>query len=80
MFTINASYLLNWYSIFYLISSVLTFLVLLYMGWRKGYPLLSWILILVTGSLFFIIGTKLPGDDGVPGSIDVQGRRIPTFG
>ena len=59
MFTIKAVYQVNWYSLFYLISSVLTFLILFYMGWRKGYPLLSWILILVTGSLFFIIGTKL---------------------
>lgn len=59
MFAINASYLFDWYSISYLVSSILTFLVLLYMGWRKGYPLFSWILILVTGSLFFIIGTKL---------------------
>ena len=59
MFTIKAVYQVNWYSLFYLISSVLTFLILFYMGWKKGYPLLSWILILVTGSLFFIIGTKL---------------------
>lgn len=49
----------NWYSLFYLISSVLTFIFLLYLGQKKGYPLLSWILILVSGALFFIIGTKL---------------------
>ena len=49
----------NWYAIFYLGSSLLSFLLLLYLGRRKGYPILSWILILVTGALFFIIGTKL---------------------
>lgn len=37
MFTIKASYLLDWYSISYLISSVLTFLILLYFGWIKGH-------------------------------------------
>ncbi|MEE9463828.1 MAG: prolipoprotein diacylglyceryl transferase family protein [Bacteroidales bacterium] len=49
----------NWYSLFYLISSVFTFLFLLYLGMKKGYPILSWTLILVSGALFFIIGTKL---------------------
>jgi prolipoprotein diacylglyceryltransferase len=49
----------SWYLFFYLISSVLTYLFLLYLGWKKGYPLLSWILILVSGALFFIIGTKI---------------------
>ncbi len=59
MFTIKAVYYVDWYSLSYLISSILTFIFLLYLGWKKGYPTLSWILILVTGALFFIIGTKL---------------------
>ena len=59
MFTIKAAYEVNWYSLFYLISSVLTFIFLFYLGWKKGYPIISWILILVSGALFFIIGTKL---------------------
>ena len=59
MFTIDSLHSLNWYSISYLFSNILTFIVLFYLGWRKGYPLLSWILILVSGALFFIIGTKL---------------------
>jgi len=59
MFILNGVNGGNWYSLFYLISSVVTFLFLLYLGMKKGYPLLSWILILVSGALFFIIGTKL---------------------
>ena len=59
MFIINGVNGGNWYSLFYLLSSVLTFLFLLYLGMKKGYPILSWILILVSGALFFIIGTKL---------------------
>ena len=59
MFILNGDNGGNWYSLFYLISSVVTFLFLLYLGRKKGYPLLSWILILVSGALFFIIGTKL---------------------
>jgi phosphatidylglycerol:prolipoprotein diacylglycerol transferase len=61
MLTVYEMKHVNWYSIFYLASSLLPFLLLIYMGRRKGYPLLSWILILVTGALFFIIGTKLTG-------------------
>lgn len=59
MVTINSAYEVNWYSLFYLISSILPFVFLFYLGWKKGYPVLSWILILVTGALFFIVGTKL---------------------
>lgn len=49
----------SWYSSFFLISSVFTFLLRLYLGMKKGYPIQSWILILGSGALFFIIGTKL---------------------
>jgi phosphatidylglycerol:prolipoprotein diacylglycerol transferase len=59
MFTISNVHEVNWYELLYLISSVLTYLFLCYLGWKKGYPMLSWILILVTGALFFIVGTKL---------------------
>lgn len=59
MFTIDAVHGVNWYAISYLVSNVFTFALLLYLGWRKGYSLLSWIPILVTGALFFLIGTKL---------------------
>lgn len=59
LFTIDTVHSLNWYSICYLDSNILTFIVIFYLGWRKGYPLLSWVLILVSGALFFIIGTKL---------------------
>lgn len=59
MFIVNGVNGGNWYSLFYLISSVLTFLFLLFLGIKKGYPILSWTLILVSGALFFIIGTKL---------------------
>ena len=59
MFTIKAVYDVDWYSLIYMISSILTFIFVFYMGWKKGYPTLSWILIIVSGALFFIIGTKL---------------------
>jgi prolipoprotein diacylglyceryltransferase len=59
MFTIDAVHHVNWYALSYLVSHVLTFLILFYLGWKKGYPLTSWILILVSGALFFIIGTRL---------------------
>ena len=59
MFTIAEVHEVNWYSLLYFLSSILTYLSLCYLGWKKGYPMLSWILILVTGALFFIIGTKL---------------------
>jgi prolipoprotein diacylglyceryltransferase len=59
MFTIQADYSLDWYSLFYLASSILTYVFLIFLGLRKGYPLSSWVLILATGSLFFIVGTKL---------------------
>ena len=59
MITISNVQELNWYSIFYLFSSIISYLFLCYLGWKKGYPMLSWILILATGALFFIIGTKL---------------------
>ena len=59
MLTINEMGGVNWYAFFYMLSSLLSFILLLFIGWKKGYPMLSWTIILATGALFFIIGSKV---------------------
>ncbi len=48
-----------WYELFYSLSLAVTLAILLYEGYKRDYPLLKWILLLVMTRLSFIAGTKL---------------------
>ena len=48
-----------YYTLFYKLSFLLGFLLFVYIGIRRKYPLHTWLLLGTLGSIFFIIGTKI---------------------
>ncbi|NTV82906.1 MAG: prolipoprotein diacylglyceryl transferase [Bacteroidales bacterium] len=48
-----------YYAIFNLASIILATGMVFYSGIKKGYPLISWLLIILTGGFFFLVGEKL---------------------
>lgn len=49
----------HYFSFFYFLAYLVCFLLLLYMGYRRRYPLKEWSLLVTCGMILFIIGTKL---------------------
>ncbi|MET4105326.1 prolipoprotein diacylglyceryl transferase family protein [Hymenobacter sp. UYP22] len=49
----------DYYTPFYVLAFGLNLLLLLREGWRRGYPMRSWLVVLACSSLAFILGTKL---------------------
>ncbi|MDU0371494.1 prolipoprotein diacylglyceryl transferase family protein [Hymenobacter endophyticus] len=49
----------DYYTPVYVLAFGLNLLLLLREGWRRGYPMRSWLVVLVCSSLAFILGTKL---------------------
>lgn len=49
----------DYYTSFYVLAFGLNLLLLLREGWRRGYPMRSWLVVLACSSLAFILGTKL---------------------
>ncbi|WP_185817051.1 prolipoprotein diacylglyceryl transferase family protein [Hymenobacter metallilatus] len=49
----------DYYTPFYVLASGLNLVLLLREGWRRGYPMRSWLVVLACSSLAFILGTKL---------------------
>jgi prolipoprotein diacylglyceryltransferase len=47
------------YSISYTVSILLSAVLSFYAGVKRGYPKLTWLLIMMTGGLFFILGEKI---------------------
>ena len=58
LFTISADQH-GYFSTFYLLAFLLAILFMYYEGYRRKFSLSSWLLIIFTGILFFLIGTKL---------------------
>lgn len=48
-----------YFSLTYLAALIIGAGIVIYTGFRKGYPKLTWLIILLTGGLFFIIGEKV---------------------
>ena len=47
------------YTTFYLLATLTNVLLLLWEGWRRGFPLRPWLTLVAAGSLALILGTKL---------------------
>ena len=47
-----------YYQIFYLLAFLAAFVILLGEGYRRNFPMLTWILIIACIRLFMVIGTK----------------------
>ena len=47
-----------WYELFYNLSLFITLVILLYEGYRRQFPLLKWVFLLIITRLLFIAGTK----------------------
>lgn len=48
-----------YYDLFYQLSFIVGFLMFVYLGWRRKYPMAIWLLISVIVSVFVIIGSKI---------------------
>lgn len=48
-----------YFALFYTIAFVVGILIIIYEGYRKKYPMIPWLIIVLTGALFGIIGSKL---------------------
>lgn len=47
-----------WYELFYNLALFVTLGVLIYEGWKRKFPILKWILLLLFTRILFIVGTK----------------------
>ena len=59
LFVIDTSNGTIYYAIFNLASLLLGTAIAFYSGYKKGYPVVPWILIILTGGLFYMLGNKL---------------------
>jgi prolipoprotein diacylglyceryltransferase len=59
LMTINTAHGGMYYSISYLAAILVAAGIAIYAGFSKGYPKIAWLLVLVSGGLFFIIGEKM---------------------
>lgn len=59
LFTISTEHGGMYFAIFYTIAFLLGILIFIYEGFRKKYPKLPWLLIALSGVVFFILGSKL---------------------
>ncbi len=50
-----------WYELFYSLAFFITLVLLIYEGYRRKFPILKWILLLIITRFLFIVGTKLFG-------------------
>jgi prolipoprotein diacylglyceryltransferase len=48
-----------WYNLFYNLAFLITLLILLFEGYRRKFPMLKWIFIILMTRLMFIAGTKI---------------------
>ena len=48
-----------WYELFYNLALFVTLGILIYEGWKRQFPMLKWILILLITRILFIVGTKI---------------------
>ena len=49
----------DFYTLFYVLAFALNLSLLVWTGWRRGYPLRTWLVVLACTTLAFILGTKL---------------------
>ena len=57
--TIPYSHGQDYYTPFYLLATLTNVVLLLWEGWRRGFPLRSWLTLVAASSLALILGTKL---------------------
>lgn len=57
--TIPYSHGQDYYTPFYLLATLTNVLLLLWEGWRRGFPLRTWLTLVAASSLALILGTKL---------------------
>jgi prolipoprotein diacylglyceryltransferase len=49
----------NYYAIFYLLAFLTGFVLLMWEGRKRKYPIIQWMLVIITAFLFFIIGCRI---------------------
>lgn len=59
LFTVPMNYLGGSYAIFYLFAFIVGFFIVLYEGYRRKWPLVSWFIVMAWCSIWAIIGSKL---------------------
>ncbi|MCX6225827.1 MAG: hypothetical protein NTV01_13920 [Bacteroidia bacterium] len=47
------------YQVFYVLAFLIAYAILIYEGYRRKFPLVSWILVLACIRIFVVVGTKI---------------------